>query len=85
MLVTNTHTLNALGCNAVDKGAMLLTILTAVDNYLTTTHPNYQVSSGAWPPLPAPLERSMLVDSAAAVAPHLVGAGGTWGRMDMDK
>lgn len=44
-----------------------------------------QVASGAWPPLAAPLERGMLEESAAALAPHLLRADGSWGRMDMDK
>ncbi|KIZ06750.1 sulfonate/nitrate/taurine transport system substrate-binding protein [Monoraphidium neglectum] len=42
------------------------------------------VSAGEWPPLPTPLDPAMVADSAAAVAPHLLGPQG-WGRMDLER
>ncbi|KAI8472678.1 MAG: NMT1/THI5 like-domain-containing protein [Monoraphidium minutum] len=44
-----------------------------------------QVSSGAWPPLAAPLDRGMVAESAATLAPHLLGPGGAWGKMDLER
>lgn len=40
------------------------------------------VAAGRMPPLAPPLERDFLLDSARAVAPHLLGTDGRWGRME---